>query len=268
MINNIIENIGNNPIFQIISLLFGLIGIFLAILFFIKGKKQTKPFFAKRSFNLISEKIKNIGNFNISFNNQEINNLTVTKVAIWNAGNQTLNHSDFAQNDLLKIKAEEGIEFYDSKIVYESDETCMMSIDANRNEIMVLFDYFDRNQGGIIQITHSGKGSKDINILGTVKGTGKIQTKEESVLSLVFLTALSRLPFTRKARKLKKFKLTLGIVSSILGLVLGVAGIFVLDGEDKTPLFALGGTYFFFGMIILLIKDSIPKGFNLFLDEN
>lgn len=268
MITNLIEDVGNNPIFQIISLLIGLIGIFLAILFFIKSKKQTKPFFAKRSFNLISEKIKIIGNFNISFNNKEINNLTITKVAIWNGGNQTLNHSDFAQNDLLKIKAEEGIEIYDCKIVYESNKTCMMNINVNRNEIMVLFDFFDRNQGGIIQITHSGKSSKDINILGTIKGTGKIQPKEESVLSLVFLTALSRLTFSRKALKIKQFKLTLGIISSILGLVLCVAGISVLDGEVKTSLLALGGTYFFFGIIVLLIRDSIPKGFNLFLDEN
>lgn len=159
---------------NIISNLFGLIGVVLAIYFYYKSRKVKKPFYAIISFNLINEKIRNIGNIQIKYSDEIINNLTVSKIAIWNGGKETIDSSGIPESSKLKIKAEDKIVIYDAQFIYKSEESNQLIIThlKDKNTLIIDFEYLDFNQGGIIKTIHSGESSNDLIISGKIKGVG------------------------------------------------------------------------------------------------
>jgi hypothetical protein len=67
-----------NNIFNIISLVIGLIGIVLAIIFYYKSKKTKLPVYTLSSFNLFNSEFKKNENIEIKYLGKTIKNLTAT----------------------------------------------------------------------------------------------------------------------------------------------------------------------------------------------
>ena len=259
--NELLDNFLNHPLTPIFCYFFALLGVILAIVFYVKSKKKRKPWSLKRSFNIISDKIKKIGKINITYDKKPVDNLTVTKIAFWNGGNETINFSDFAKNDRLRITPEENIQIFDAKIIFVSNKVCSPVISMQENEIFINFDFFDFKQGFIVQLTHSGKSSKDLSINGTVKGSGKVKHREENFGELLMDKILSSIPIRNKG-DIRIFRNLFGWVILIIGIIVLIIGYLKLDNPNRIIASVLGITYGLIGFLTIMMKNSIPKGFN------
>lgn len=83
-----------NPLLGLASFILAIIGLVLAVIFYLKSKKIKSPYYAIRSINLIEDLISKIESLEMLFRGKPIKNLTVTKLAFWNAGNDTINYQD------------------------------------------------------------------------------------------------------------------------------------------------------------------------------
>lgn len=167
------EYIDINVFTQILSLSIGIIGLFLAILFYLKGKKNKKPIFSIRSYNLVNELSGEIPQLEVLYSGNKISNLTISKIAFWNDGNETITNQDIAPADPIKILTDDKIEIFEAEILEKIDANNFELIDLDNKSKIISFDFLAHNEGAIFKVIHSGKSSKDISIVGTIIGSNR-----------------------------------------------------------------------------------------------
>lgn len=167
------ENIDSNVLTQIFSLSLGIVGIFLAILFYLKGKKNKIPIFSVRSYNLVNELSGKIQKLEVLYSGNKINNLTISKIAFWNDGNETIKNQDIAPADPIKILIDDKFEIFEAEILEKKEANNFELIDLDYKSKIISFDFLAHNEGAIFKVIHSGKSSKDISIVGTIIGSNR-----------------------------------------------------------------------------------------------
>jgi hypothetical protein len=105
--------------------------------------------------------------------------LTVTKIAFWNAGTETINRQDVVKGNPLSLRAKSGVVILSVSILERTMTFNKLECGLNRErtEATITFDYLDHNDGVLIQIFHSGTGNDDIQLEGTIKGARSIQRR-------------------------------------------------------------------------------------------
>jgi len=227
-------------IFNLISILIGILGIILAAVFYFKTRKVKRPVYSLMSFKLLSAELKKVENIEIKYLGKEIKNLTASKFAFWNGGRDTIDNSDIPESSKLTIKAKEDVIIYGAEIIYVSDDANQVQLikQKGKNEFKVLFDYLDYCQGGIIKILHSGDSSNDLIITGKVKGTGNYKESEE--------------------KPNKEAPLPTQITCAIISIITIVGGIFSKKYFWKIFLISIG-LLFAYALIKSLKNPKFPK---------
>lgn len=169
------EFLGTNPWLSIISFVIAVMGVALAIVFYIKGKRVKLPYYAIRSANIVSDFGSWMKPLEMRYSSQLIENLTVTKMAFWNAGRDTIDHQDIARADPLTLHVKESYKILDAKILSEKTPANKFSITTSpdQSSLTLEFDYIDKDEGAVIQLIHTGKSGEDIDFGGSIKGAGK-----------------------------------------------------------------------------------------------
>lgn len=155
--------------------LIGILGIFLSIIFYLKGSKKKNPAFEISGINIISESIKNkVNDIKIIYKDTEIKSLTVTKVAIWNSGNDTIWEKDIPNSNKFRIDVSQINTIYESEII-SKDKDSTLELHKIDNSIICNFNFLEANSGFIIKIIHSGINSDSICVMGKVIGGGEMK---------------------------------------------------------------------------------------------
>jgi hypothetical protein len=171
----IIEHIGNNPWLGILSFFVTVISIILAIYFFKKGMKTKKPRYTMISYNLVKDFANKIDGLEIRYSNNLIENFTVSKIAFWNAGSETINKEDVVPLDPISIQSKHGVLILNTKIIALNNRLNSFSLTENPNQtkVDINFDYIDKQNGVAIELFHTGTSHENIELCGTIKGVGK-----------------------------------------------------------------------------------------------
>lgn len=137
------------------------------------------PCYTKRSINIFRNFVSKIEHLKIIYFNQQIENLTITKILFWNRGYETINRLDIPQLDPLTIRVKNGLEILDAKIIYMNNPANQFSLifSDDISYITLEFDYVDKDEGAIVQVMHTGTSESDVQISGTIKGAGKLKHK-------------------------------------------------------------------------------------------
>jgi hypothetical protein len=167
-----------NEILSILGLLIGILGIVLAFVFYKKSLRIRNSYYQKKSFNLISTSLSQLPHLEVKYKNNSVSDLTVTKIAIWNSGNETIDRKELVELDPLRIVPEEGVVIYDCEVIDVIEETNNFKVISENNYFKLEFDYFDPKQGCSLKIFHSGKGSSDVSVRGKFKGQGEISEND------------------------------------------------------------------------------------------
>ena len=262
----LVEWLGTNPWLGITSLIIAVLGVALAIIFYIKGKKVKLPCYTFRSNNIVKDLFSRIGPLEMRYSGQQIENLTVTKIAFWNAGRDTINNQDVASADPLTVHVKEGYKILDTKILHEKNPTNQFSTTTSedRSYFTLQFDYVDKGEGVVILFFHTGLSSEDIEIGGRIKGAGELIYK--------FAPNLERHPILLppslfSSRKKRRYNIVLMLfilpVVSVVLLLWTIDTIFRTEGIFLPMEFMLGSAICliaYWGFGILFTKKTNTQG--------
>lgn len=258
--------LGTNPWLSIASFIIAVISVVLAIIFYSKSKKVKSPCYAIRSINIVRDLVSKIESLEMLFAGQPIENLTVTKIAFWNAGNDTINSYDIPIAEPLTVHIKKGYQILDAKILYSKNPANQFSISTSDDHSFVnlQFDYIDKEEGGVIQLIHTGTTDEDIEISGTIKGAGKLIKKYVPRSDKIYPSSQNKQP-SAKSRKLGRYFLSILLFGLPLTII---ANIFKGEiNEIGELLFSSLIILVYWGFGYHIIKRRIPKGFDVFEEE-
>lgn len=274
--DKIFQFFNGNPILNIISLLLAIIGILFSVYFYFKSKKNKVPTYAVRTINLVRDKVQKINTVEILYSGEKVDNLSISKVALWNDGRDTINKADVALNNPIKVRINGNYKFLDTKILYQKNDANDFSVQISndKSSVDISFDYFDFEEGIVLELFHTGNTSEDLLIDGKVKSVKSISRRDISV----YLLPNSLIKWLRKDKEIVSKK----TMRSISGWIVFLGGIIIcfmavfLPGQvairqkgDERSLFLItslpGLFYIWFGYRV--IKRRIPRGFDIFNEE-
>jgi hypothetical protein len=270
-IDKIFEFFQNNPLLNILFLVLALLGVIATIYFYFKSVRKKEPTFSIRSINLIKDKINKIKGLEIKYQEEKIQNLSISKIAFYNNGKETIKSTDVASKNRIRIEITKENKILDSDIIFEKNKANNFNINLKKNIIEIDFDYFDYGEGIVIQIVHTGKSNEDLTIYGSIHGVKNL--KEKSINKSLITKILNP-----KNKIFEKFvhKKSNNLILLILFIVpIIVFIVFSLPDEPKKhelsiwPKIVLGVllTISYWGLALTIIKNRPPKGFNIYNDE-
>lgn len=181
-----------------------IIGIPLTIFISHRDKKKKILSISVRTIELV--KINTIQNLKTIYKDKEINNLFKTEFIFWNNGNTCLRKEDMAEPIHIEFDDESSI--LSTEIISFIDKTNKISIRKTKeNKCEVRFDYLKKNQGGKIEIYHTGKDSSNKTKIIMKEGSSIVERSEfnadiktkkgtnlEPVFDLIFILIFSFIP--------------------------------------------------------------------------
>ncbi len=255
-----------------IGLVVGVLGFVLGPLtgyyFYRKSIRQREPWWSRKGTTLIRDYSKRLPGMDILYDGNPVPNLTITKILFWNHGAETIDSSDVSVNDPLRIETTADSAMLDVRILASNLTTAGLSFTRSGDRIAkVEFEFFDKGQGFVAEVIHTGDGPAAAWMAGTIKGAGHPVLRRPPVLrsrvrSLVIETWLilfgaMALPLLFVARMIQdSFGIPVVSAPSIIFLMLYTGGALIAIGMAMflwLRRFATGD------------YSSIPKGLEVFL---
>lgn len=147
--------------------------------------KRKKEFsYVKKSYKIIEEGKSCIKELKVSYGSRNIENLSITKYAIWNSGNEVINYTDIVKDRPLEIQSsnKNSTVILDARIIMKSDESNKFEItNVKDDSVTIKLDYVDPKEGIVVQIVHTGI-SENIELKGKIKGGKKLKNISEKRL--------------------------------------------------------------------------------------
>jgi hypothetical protein len=258
-----------------------LIGIVVSYYFYKKSLRVKEPCWAIRSNNLIEGYSATLDNLQVLYKDNIIQNLTISKILFWNNGKETIEHKDTETINHLRIGGEEGVRFLDAKILTNNNESsqCKVELVDTGDSIYLNFDYLDHKQGCVVQVVHTGTSSRDISILGDIKGVTSLRKK----VSIPKWYAIFEYPMNL-VKRYRKVLILFPMVTSIMYIIIGFMILLIppikifttstpkslalLDRIITAVFFCISG-----GMLFVMSISSwrrysfVPKGLEIFHGE-
>lgn len=179
---HLVEWFAANPWVVATSFLLGVLGVMVPVLLYYKSVRVRQPKWVAQSSNLVRGFQGKIDQLEILFAGRKIANLTVTRVVLWNDGKETVRREDIAATDPVVIQTKGDARLLDCRLLAANSPTINASLAMpDDTHLTVEFDYLDHRQGLVIQVLHTGLGSEDVEVLGTVKGGGPFAPQPQLV---------------------------------------------------------------------------------------
>ncbi len=242
-----------------LGIVIGILGIITGYILYRRGLKLRLPSWDIRTNNLINNFSSKISKLDIKFDNKEISNLSVSKIVFWNEGREVIDKEDISKSNYLRITpSKESVKILDCKVISRNSDASNFEVllDPEKNEARLIFDYLNFRWGAVFEVIHTGIESKDIDIVGSIKGVEKINKKKisrvpESEIVSIFYTK-------NMSTSMKR------IIYSIHSMIL--AGLVLWVFKETLTLALFLSTIPFLGLF-LLWKNLEPKGLDSFLKD-
>ena len=174
----------------VIGAVFFVLSTIVALL--IKNRKKISLKYLMRTNNLI--KGKENSDIKVTFKGIDAPNVTVTKILIWNNGNQRLNKEEITRNNPITISIDEKYKILDILVIKVSNKNSEFDFQSISTSSYVLhFEYMNPMQGCVIQVVHTAPNEDSISLHCELKNgkkilkpvIKKIESTEQNIISLV-----------------------------------------------------------------------------------
>ena len=148
----------------------GLLAALVAIYSVARKREGTRVAWSVRGQNLVANYGEAVSDLSITFAGESVENLTVSKIAIWNAGTDTINSTDLVEGDLLRIVAETDARLLNVSVIQENNPPNEVRLDiaADQHSAVVDFRFLDSGNGIVAQVFHTGVRGKALSVEGYV----------------------------------------------------------------------------------------------------
>jgi len=137
-----LASLASNPLVTLGSFALAIISILLAIIFFFRSHKIKIPCFEQKSNTIIEGLHKSLDGLEVHYKGTVQERITVTKIAFWNDGKETIDKSDMVEKDPLRIEVPSSIEILDIQVIDVSSDSNSVTIGeaiATDNEVTFPF---------------------------------------------------------------------------------------------------------------------------------
>jgi hypothetical protein len=178
----ILQDLAQNPVFTISGFVIGLLGLVLAIIFFIKSRRFKAIKFTVSSRTLVENLRSELDGLEVSYKQVPQERITVSKVYIWNNGTDTIRDSDLTEISPFRLNFDGGAQLLDARIIFSTEPSNKFLIDppnfptdaVTGTFLNMSFDYLDRLEGVTLQLVHTGSTKQKIILEGKIKGARPI----------------------------------------------------------------------------------------------
>ena len=161
----------DNPVAWMILAIFTIASLIYAIYADVSNKKRQEFTSAKSNYQIIKKGASTVKKLNLLFDNKNIDDLTITKLAIWNCGNKEVRSNDMVSDKPLSIISTGEANILDAEILVQSDEDSKFKILISEpKRISLDFEFVNQQEGIVVQIFHTGS-SSDLRIDGRIMGS-------------------------------------------------------------------------------------------------
>jgi hypothetical protein len=159
------------------ELVLAISSVVMAVILYKLSKSPRLLAYATRTFRLVPEKRIKLERMKITYNGSPVESLSVTWLAIWNGGSESIRRSDLATKAPPVIYAPEGISLFEMDIIETSAAANNVSLTPVYNPLIgsaIDFDFLDPGDGAVFSVVHSGSKVADIRLNGEIIG-GRIR---------------------------------------------------------------------------------------------
>ena len=239
---------------EVISYAIGLFGILVSIVIGVRSKRIQKPRFKKLSSVITEKFISNNSGVHIKNGDKKLDILSISKVAFWNEG-ITLKKEEISSKSPFRVElTNEEAQILDAYVEYaeeENDVSCEI-LDGGR-QVIIHFDYLAKDQGLVLKILHTGRGSMDLQVKGSMKNTGKLRQSEQ--LHLRFAA------WMLKFASIRKTYIYMGYILMLMGISLILKGLLTYGSfvEAHTVTIKTIAPLFYGGIFAILMGYMMQK---------
>lgn len=212
----------DSPIAWALLALIAFASFFYAIYCQHKNKERKEFSCFLKSSTLIKRKRSKFDKLSITYNEQEIEDLYVSRFTIWNSGNRTLNRTDMVVGRELTICASGDNNILDVELIACSETTNAFSIELlDHHRAKITFEYADKLDGVVVQIIHTGT-IRDLFLDCKIKGGNPVRKLLNEVTPKTLMRSLSN-------KHTKRISIIMSIVLiaiTILGTIFSAISIF------------------------------------------
>lgn len=155
-----------------------LFSVILAIWTYLKGKKKLEISCFCNTNEIVKSGRKLISDLQLLYHEKTIDNLAITRYAIWNSGNDVLNYSAIVETKPLQIivSNDDDVEILDAMILTQSEKTNNFVLEEiNCKYVKIRFEYIEKNDGIVVQLIHTG-GKHSLTVDCKIKGGKKVNS--------------------------------------------------------------------------------------------
>lgn len=275
-ISSAIVALTSNPLFVLGGFIIGLFSFLGMIYFYTKSKEERIPCYFIKSTNVFQDLNVKFDALKVSYNEEIIDNLTVTTLFFWNSGKKTIRDVDIAQNDPLILTIKDGYKILNIKLLNNSSKKNNYKTELASDSLSakLMFDYIEKDEGMIVQLTHNGSSSHDVNLSGAIIGSKKIINKNtpSSQLSSIVMNYFGFLQKDMPSKYSRPLIFGIFIVSGMTYVIGAILSWFPVINES-TPADKTASALFFVAGVLLMIvgfyslKRIIPKDFQSIYDD-
>jgi hypothetical protein len=151
----------------------GIIGIILAIIFYLRSRQRALLAFQQIGLKLLGHNSTQLpSEVSVQYRGKMIPRLTKTVLVLWNAGEKTISGDDIVASDPLRIETQPQSEILSTVIVKATRQVLNLRLEQPPDPLnlaLIKFDFLDAGDGAVLEILHTAQSSVAI-ITGTVKG--------------------------------------------------------------------------------------------------
>jgi hypothetical protein len=183
--NEVLKDLVANPTFIISMAFLGAVGtagtfygLYLTIRLFKLGLRL--PRYTMRSQPVFVNLTNKIPELTISYSGygKSIENLTITKILLWNAGRTPIRKEDVPEADPIRLRVGPNCTILHASVLITANAAANCQVSYNkrtRDSATISFDFMDFNQPCLVKIVHTGKSGADLQVCGQVVGAGSLE---------------------------------------------------------------------------------------------
>jgi hypothetical protein len=138
--------------------------------------KRRLPCYAVLSNTLLRDQTARLPALDVRFSGVAVQSLTIARVAIWNAGRETIRADDVATSAPLTLATPENARILEARVIQSTSPPSAMNLAVwDRNEVRMTFEFLDHRQGSVIEVLHTGTTTQDLTLKGTIRGGSAIR---------------------------------------------------------------------------------------------
>ena len=139
--------LAGGPTLNLVSLLLALAGLAASLYFYVKGKREKEPVYLVDSFELIRPEVFGFDGLKVTFHDEPVKSLSLSRVAIWNRGHATILGHDLVTSDQLRIEPTGDGQVLTGMIAFAKKKTNNVRLSLEPPKLNLYVDYLDHRDG-------------------------------------------------------------------------------------------------------------------------